>query len=118
MSQLSPATLPGQTAKDLKSGKERGSRARVGGWLYVTCLSLKFITVWRDHVRQTFALPNRGSLFSGPIGSADYDFWKVNFGNHAGGGASLVAGVPEPTSIALLAVGLLSLLSFRSDRAR
>jgi hypothetical protein len=61
-------------------------------------------TVWRDHLGQTFALPNRSSANTGPISTADYDVWKVNFGAHAGGGAgaSVNGAVPEPSTVLLL----------------
>jgi hypothetical protein len=66
-------------------------------------------TVWRDHLGQTFALPNRSSMLSGPISQSDYDFWKSQFGNHAGSGAG--AAVPEPSAAALLAIGCVASLA-------
>ena len=65
-------------------------------------------TVWRDHLGQAFSLPNRSSLNSGPIGQADYDFWKSRFGLTSGSGSLSGSSVPEPTSVALLAIGLAS----------
>jgi hypothetical protein len=65
-------------------------------------------TVWRDHLGQTFSLPNRSSLNSGPIGQADYDFWKSRFGLTSGSGSLSGSSVPETTSVALLAIGLAS----------
>lgn len=58
-------------------------------------------TVWRDHLDQTFQLPNEGAgQTPGLVTSEDYDFWKSQFG--AGGGGALATGVPEPSSLALL----------------
>ena len=59
-------------------------------------------TVWRDHLGQTFALPNRSSANTGPISTADYDAWKVNFGTHAGSGAGASGAVPEPATLVLM----------------
>ena len=63
-------------------------------------------SVWRDHLGQTFALPNRGTANTGPISAADYDVWKSNFGNHAGSGAGAAVGAPEPTSVTILLIGV------------
>jgi autotransporter-associated beta strand protein len=39
-------------------------------------------TVWRDHLGQTFQLPNEGDDVSpGMVDRDDYDFWKENFGD-------------------------------------
>jgi hypothetical protein len=62
-------------------------------------------TVWRDHVGQTFALPNRSPDNNGPISTADYMFWKSHFGEHTGSAAGTAATVPEPSALALLAIG-------------
>jgi hypothetical protein len=71
-------------------------------------------TVWRDHLGQTFALPNRSSANTGPISTADYDVWKSNFGNHSGSGAS--AGVPEPSTLLMLLVGMMTLCCRRRPK--
>jgi autotransporter-associated beta strand protein len=62
-------------------------------------------TVWRDHLGQTFALLNRSAANTGLISTADYDVWKSDFGNHSGSGAGATAGVPEPPSLLLIAIG-------------
>lgn len=54
-------------------------------------------TVWRDHLGQTFNLPNRDPANTGAISSADYTSWKNHY---TGGSGSLAAGaVPEPGTI-------------------
>jgi PEP-CTERM motif-containing protein len=63
-------------------------------------------TTWRDHLGQTFSLPNRNPLSSGPISQSDYDFWKSRFGATSGAGSLSSSAVPEPTSLALLVIGL------------
>jgi hypothetical protein len=37
-------------------------------------------TVWRDHLGQSFALPNRDPANTGTISAADYTSWKSHFG--------------------------------------
>jgi hypothetical protein len=66
-------------------------------------------TVWRDHLDQTFTLPNRDSANTGPISAADYASWKTNFGNHTGSGSIGNAAVPEPSAaaLALLVCGMM-----------
>ena len=65
-------------------------------------------TVWRDHLGQTFALPNRDPLNSGAISAADYASWKTHFGATFGAGSGAAAAVPEPPTalLGLLAVCL------------
>ena len=53
-------------------------------------------TVWRDGL---------GTLYD----QDDYDDWKSNFGAGTGSGSAAVGAVPEPTSIALVLVGLAGL---------
>ena len=76
-------------------------------------------TVWRDHLGQTFTLPNRDSTNSGVINSGDYTFWVSKFGTHAGAGAGLGSGgaVPEPSTFALALVGMIGLAAFRRKGA-
>jgi hypothetical protein len=59
-------------------------------------------TVWRDHLGQTFALPNRSPSNTGPISTADYTYWKSRFGASSGSGASSEGSVPEPTTLLLV----------------
>jgi hypothetical protein len=73
-------------------------------------------TVWRDHLGQTFTLPNRDSTNSGPINSADYTFWKTHFGNTSGSGAGQAGSVPEPTSLILALSAIATMLVIRRAR--
>jgi hypothetical protein len=62
--------------------------------------------VWRDHLGQNFALPNRDPVNTGVIGAADYSSWRSHFGSTAGGGAAASASlVPEPSGILLGLMG-------------
>ena len=63
-----------------------------------------------SHLGQTFALPNRDPLNSGPISAADYTSWKSHFGMSGSGAASASTGVPEPASLLLLLIGSTALL--------
>jgi hypothetical protein len=62
--------------------------------------------VFRNNLDQTFTLPNENPEAATPglVDAEDYSFWVSNFGNTSGGGASVV--VPEPGSIALMALSL------------
>jgi glycoprotein endo-alpha-1,2-mannosidase len=75
-------------------------------------------TVWRDHLGQTYSLPNRSSLLSGPVSTADYTYWKSQFGQHAGSGAA--SAVPEPASLLLMGLGcsIVALIGRRSHLCR
>jgi hypothetical protein len=64
--------------------------------------------VWRDNTGTNNMLPNDD--IGGTIGDGQYDQWRANFGATApeGAGAGLGTGaVPEPTSLLLIAAGLL-----------
>lgn len=49
-------------------------------------------TTWRDHLNQSFALPNRAVANTGPVSAADYTTWKTNFGQTGGGTDPVVQG--------------------------
>ena len=53
--------------------------------------------VWRNHLDESFDLPNRDGSNDGPINQADYTTWVNNFGNSASASGSAVS-VPEPSS--------------------
>jgi hypothetical protein len=80
-------------------------------------------TIWRDHLGQTFALPNRDPANSGAINQQDYTFWTGKFGTTGGAGSlatpsfigvdftvvdtasGSAAAVPEPGALSMLIVG-------------
>lgn len=68
-------------------------------------------TVWRDNLGQSVTLP--GDTTPGTVVQADYDVWKNNFGATGALGA-IGAGVPEPSSIALVAAAGIALVARRS----
>ena len=67
-------------------------------------------TVWRDSLGSTGTNLAADGNDNNAIDAGDYNVWKTNFGNHSGMGASANAGVPEPASIALTAMGALGLI--------
>ncbi len=80
-------------------------------------------TYWRNRIGQHVNLGTGadGDL-SGVIDAGDYDIWKANFGKLVpnvppGAGAGSVAGVPEPTALALLLAALLNALLCCRPRA-
>jgi hypothetical protein len=65
--------------------------------------------IWKKNVGQpSQTLPNdtTGVL----IGQAQYDLWRSNFGNTmavpGSGAVEIASGIPEPSSVSLLALGL------------
>jgi hypothetical protein len=52
---------------------------------------------WRDNFGQVVTLPNDTTGIS-PIGDAQFQLWRANFGNPPGSSASLSAAVPEPAT--------------------
>ncbi|HEX4413735.1 MAG TPA: hypothetical protein VH107_08905 [Lacipirellulaceae bacterium] len=72
--------------------------------------------LWRDRVGSGTALPNDNGLGT-PIGQAQYDLWRSNFNKPGSGSGSLESGaVPEPTSVVLFGLALLSMMPVRSRR--
>jgi hypothetical protein len=70
--------------------------------------------VWRDHLGQSFQLPNEGDgQTPGDVTPEDYDFWKSQF---AGGGGAVAVGVPEPGSIVLLLTAMMGYCRGRRRR--
>jgi PEP-CTERM motif len=63
-------------------------------------------------------LANRSPSNTGAISQSDYTFWKSRFGATSGAGAGLSGGgaVPEPSSLALGVLGLLTLFAARRNR--
>ena len=52
------------------------------------------------------------------VDGADYTMWANNFGTDLSAPGSAAAAVPEPSTLALAALGLISLLAFRWRRRR
>ncbi len=75
--------------------------------------------LWRNSVGQS-TLPNRGSGITGPVGVADYNFWRSHFANTSGSGAGGLSNspVPEPGTLLLLGVSLLGILSTRRAKSK
>jgi hypothetical protein len=74
--------------------------------------------VWRDHLGQVVALPNRDPANgSGAISAADYTSWRSHFGASGSGAAvAFSEGVPEPSASLLLLLGVCGLLMRRSQQ--
>ncbi len=68
-------------------------------------------TVWRDHLGLVFNLNGNGDETGGSAGfvdQADYAYWKLHFGEAAGSGSLTNDPVPEPTTLALAALGFVA----------
>ena len=73
--------------------------------------------VWRDHLGQSFTLPNRDTTNSGNVNQQDYTFWKTRFGAISGGGALGVGAVPEPATWLLGLTALCGLMAMRRQQS-
>ena len=71
-------------------------------------------TIWRDHLGQSFTLPNRDPLNTGVISNNDYTSWKNHFGQHSGSGSLGAGTVPEPSTLVLAFVALAGLARMRT----
>ena len=62
-------------------------------------------TVWRNHLGQTFNLPNKNPLAQTPnlVDREDFTFWKSRYGQPTDSG-SQASTVPEPSSMLLLTI--------------
>ncbi|WP_442483262.1 PEP-CTERM sorting domain-containing protein [Aeoliella sp. SH292] len=68
-------------------------------------VNLADYTVWRDNLgaaNESAFAPGTGN--GGGINASDYTLWKTNFGSEASGSLSAASSVPEPTSLAVLAL--------------
>ncbi len=66
--------------------------------------------LWRDSLGSNTPLPNDGGLGT-PVRAAHYDSWKTSIGNGAGAGLNGVSAIPEPATIKVLLVLVLSLVA-------
>lgn len=73
--------------------------------------------LWRETLGQAASLAGSGADGDGDgtIGPGDYSYWQARFGNTAGSGLG-TAQVPEPTSIALVALMLMGMVAHRGRR--
>jgi T5SS/PEP-CTERM-associated repeat protein len=60
--------------------------------------------VWRDTLGQTGTSLAADGNGNGAVDTADYDLWRRRFGGVIGGGVGAAAAIPEPTTMALLAM--------------
>ena len=77
--------------------------------------------VWRDHLNSNFQLPNEvAGVSPGTVTAADYDAWKLRFGDtlSGSGAAAQAAGVPEPNSAVLFLLALACHAIYRDPRGR
>jgi hypothetical protein len=76
------------------------------------------LDIWKAHAGKssgvTFEMGDANG--DGVINLLDLDIWKVNAGSSLGGAG--MAGVPEPSTIVLLGIGVASLLSYAWRRRR
>ena len=72
-------------------------------------------TVWRDTLDSTTDLAADGNG-NGTVDYGDYEVWKSNFGNQLGSGAGASAGVPEPSTLLMLLVGMMTLCCRRRPK--
>ncbi len=64
-------------------------------------------TVWSDNVGGT-TLANRDPGNTGVIGEDDFVSWKTHYGETAGSGSLAAGAVPEPSTVLLVGIALLS----------
>jgi hypothetical protein len=67
-------------------------------------------TAWRDRMGTTTTLMNDATPSS--VSLVDYDYWKSHFGQSVGGAGLALSAIPEPSSAAILALALSSLIGF------
>lgn len=70
-------------------------------------------TVWRDHLGQHTPLPNTNPAdVDGVVTQAEYVYWKSRFGATSGAGSAATGvAAPEPSSMAILVVGMFAIIA-------
>jgi hypothetical protein len=72
--------------------------------------------IWRANVGTNNLLPNNPT--PGPIDQTEYERWLANFGNSAPGGGGIALGqVPEPASVDVALLALLTLAAKRRSKS-
>jgi hypothetical protein len=104
------------TAADFQSGKsvttsQSGSftASVAGDYNRNRTVDAADYTIWRDTLGSTTDL-RADSSGNGVIDQADYDVWKANFGIHSGSGAGANAAVPEPATLMMFLVGIVTIV--------
>jgi hypothetical protein len=73
--------------------------------------------VWRKNLGTNTQLENEGEgITPGMVTTEDYDIWVDNFGNTPPPGLGLSAVVPEPATVAIVAIGVLALFGVGARR--
>jgi PEP-CTERM motif len=73
--------------------------------------------IWRSHLNQAFALPNRDPANTGNVSSADFTSWKAHFGmGGPGSGAGATGAVPEPSTLCLMFLAIIGLAVISKGR--
>jgi hypothetical protein len=100
----SAATAP--TWGVLNSGQSPPSGGVLGDYNGNDVVDAADYGVWRKaQSNGATSLPNRSGSISGPVGQADYNFWRSRFGATSGSGAAIDSStVPEPATVSLLAL--------------
>jgi T5SS/PEP-CTERM-associated repeat protein/autotransporter-associated beta strand protein len=78
-------------------------------------------TIWRDTLGSMTDLRANGNdtgASVGKIDQADYVFWQSHYGNHFGSGSGASATVPEPATLLMLVVGIVTIWARRRQSCR
>jgi beta-glucanase (GH16 family) len=73
-------------------------------------------TVWRNNLNDPTEADLNNNGDGGDVGPTDYTWWKQRYGNTAAGAGGISA-VPEPSTIAVIGLGLMGVLAVRRRRS-